>query len=173
MSFIPSLLRVLAGAIVLLSASLFLNISGDTGSFEALLAMAPEKCIKVDGKRVCFEQGAKQKKKDDDDDDNGDDDDDKPKKKKKQQDVDTGLSECTIQQPGSGGGCKTGFKYVCEKMKSGKKCCGCVVDKNAKSAPPSGGGAQNCKEKCLADCSAKQGADQVFQCRYACNLAAC
>ena len=44
----------------------------------------------------------------------------------------------------SGGGCKGGFKYVCEKLKSGKKCCGCVADKNAKagagdplSRPPS------------------------------------
>jgi hypothetical protein len=49
-------------------------------------------------------------------------------------DDDTGLSECTIQGPNSGGGCKGGFKYVCEKLKSGKKCCGCVVDKNAEPA---------------------------------------
>ena len=52
--------------------------------------------------------------------------------KKKNTDEDTGLSECTIQQPGGGGGCKGGFKRVCEKLKSGKKCCGCVVDPNAK-----------------------------------------
>lgn len=44
------------------------------------------------------------------------------------------LSECTIIQPGGGGGCTVGLKWVCETMKSGAKCCGCVVDKNA--APP-------------------------------------
>jgi hypothetical protein len=49
------------------------------------------------------------------------------------------LTECTIVQPGGGGGCKTGFKYVCEKMKSGNKCCGCVADKNAKQAPAQAG----------------------------------
>ena len=85
MSFIPSLLRVLTGAIVLLGASLFLNISGDTGSFEVLFAMAPqakEKCITIGEKRVCFEDGAKKKNDDDDDDDDDEDDDDKPKKSK-------------------------------------------------------------------------------------------
>ena len=51
------------------------------------------------------------------------------------------LSECTIVQPGGGGGCKTGLKWVCEKMKSGNKCCGCVPDKNkGTSAGQSGGG---------------------------------
>jgi hypothetical protein len=59
------------------------------------------------------------------------------KKKQNHGDDDGGgqseLSECTIQSAGGGGGCKGGFKYVCEKMKSGKKCCGCVADKNAKS----------------------------------------
>jgi hypothetical protein len=73
------MLRVLTGAIVLLGASLFLNISGDTGSFEALLAMAPQakqKCITIGEKRVCFEDGAKKKNDDDDDDD------DEPKSKK-------------------------------------------------------------------------------------------
>jgi hypothetical protein len=52
------------------------------------------------------------------------------KKQKKHRDGqsqdDSGLTECTIVQPGGGGGCKTGFKYVCEKLKSGNKCCGCV-----------------------------------------------
>jgi hypothetical protein len=66
-----------------------------------------------------------------DDDDNGDDD--KGKKKNTDDDDTSGLSDCTIQGANSGGGCKGGFKYVCKKMKSGKKCCGCVVDKNAKS----------------------------------------
>jgi hypothetical protein len=46
--------------------------------------------------------------------------------------AETGLSECTIQGENSGGGCKTGFNRVCETLKSGKKCCGCVPDKNAK-----------------------------------------
>ena len=49
---------------------------------------------------------------------------------KKNNDGDAGLSECTIIQPGGGGGCKTGLKWVCEKMKSGNKCCGCVPDKS-------------------------------------------
>jgi hypothetical protein len=44
------------------------------------------------------------------------------------------LTECTIVQPGGGGGCKTGFKYVCEKMKSGNKCCGCVADKGSQAS---------------------------------------
>ncbi len=44
---------------------------------------------------------------------------------------DTALSECTIIQPGGGGGCTVGLKWVCQTMKSGNKCCGCVVDKNA------------------------------------------
>jgi len=65
------------------------------------------------------------------------------KKQKKHKDGqsqnDTGLTECTIVQPGGGGGCKTGFKYVCEKLKSGNKCCGCVADQNAKQAPPQAG----------------------------------
>lgn len=64
-----------------------------------------------------------------DDDDHGDNDDHHHGKNKKHND-DAGLSECTIQQPGGGGGCKTGFKRVCEKMKSGNKCCGCVADKS-------------------------------------------
>lgn len=65
------------------------------------------------------------------------------KKKKKNEDDGSGLSECTIQQPGGGGGCKSGFKRVCEKMKSGDKCCGCVPDKGTsagQSAPAGGGG---------------------------------
>jgi hypothetical protein len=71
------------------------------------------------------------------------------KKQKKHHDGqsqnDTGLTECTIVQPGGGGGCKTGFKYVCEKLKSGNKCCGCVADQSkgtsaGQSAPTGGGG---------------------------------
>jgi hypothetical protein len=78
MSFIPSVFRVLTGAIVLLGASVFLNIGGDTGSSEALLAMgamAKEKCITIGEKRICLEDGAKKKNKNDDDDDDDDNDD--------------------------------------------------------------------------------------------------
>jgi hypothetical protein len=59
----------------------------------------------------------------------------KKKHKNGQSQNDSGLTDCTIVSPGGGGGCKTGFKYVCEKMKSGNKCCGCVADKHAKQAP--------------------------------------
>ena len=84
MSFIPSLLRVLTGAIVLLGVSLFLNISGDTENSEALLAMgaqAKEKCINVDGKRFCR-------------DDDNDDQDDRPKNKKKSGNICEGDNHC-------------------------------------------------------------------------------
>ncbi len=80
------------------------------------------------------------KHKNDDDDDQGNNEDHHHGKNKKNND-DAGLSECTIQQPGGGGGCKGGFKWVCEKMKSGNKCCGCVPDKSqGTSASQSGGG---------------------------------
>jgi hypothetical protein len=59
----------------------------------------------------------------------------KKKHKDGQSQNSSGLTDCTIVSPGGGGGCKTGFKYVCEKMKSGNKCCGCVADKHAKQAP--------------------------------------
>jgi hypothetical protein len=61
-----------------------------------------------------------------------DDDDDDHHHKNKNSDDDSGLTDCTIQQSGGGGGCTAPLKYVCEKLKGGKKCCGCVVDKNAK-----------------------------------------
>ena len=81
----------------------------------------------------------KKHKSDDDDDDNNDDN--HHGKGKKNNDGDAALSECTIIQPGGGGGCKTGLKWVCEKMKSGNKCCGCVPDKSKDtSAGQSGGG---------------------------------
>jgi hypothetical protein len=61
------------------------------------------------------------------------------KKKQNHGDDDGGgqseLSECTIQSAGGGGGCKGGFKYVCEKMKSDKKCCGCVPDAKPTNTP--------------------------------------
>jgi hypothetical protein len=101
--------------------------------FSPLSLQAGLKCGLVNGQLVCGNKSGG-KHKDDDDDQQGDDD--NHHKKKKNTDDETGLSECTIQGPNSGGGCKGGFKYVCEKMKSGKKCCGCVVDKNAKKAEP-------------------------------------
>ncbi len=44
----------------------------------------------------------------------------------------SGLETCTIQSKKGGGGCTAPLKFVCETMKSGKKCCGCVMDKHAK-----------------------------------------
>ena len=44
---------------------------------------------------------------------------------------DAGLSSCTIELSGGGGGCGGGLKRVCKTI-GGKKCCGCVPDKNAK-----------------------------------------
>ena len=54
---------------------------------------------------------------------------DDKKSKKKNHDKESGLSECTIVGAGGGGGCKSGFNWKCEKLKSGKKCCGCVAAK--------------------------------------------
>ncbi|HSB58932.1 MAG TPA: hypothetical protein VLD66_04960 [Methyloceanibacter sp.] len=90
-------------------------------------------CNFVNGKLICGKSESG-----DDADDADDDSGDHPKKKKAK---DTGdeLTECTIQQGPGGGGCVTGFKHVCQKMKNGKKCCGCVPDKNAQ-APAGGAG---------------------------------
>jgi hypothetical protein len=69
------------------------------------------------------------------------------KKQKKHHDGqsqnDSGLTECTIVQPGGGGGCKTGLKWVCEKMNNGNKCCGCVADQNAAKQAPAGQSGDN------------------------------
>jgi hypothetical protein len=56
---------------------------------------------------------------------------------KKNKDSDA-LTECTIESSGGGGGCTVGFKRVCQKLKNGNKCCGCVPDKNAKASTPGG-----------------------------------
>ena len=80
----------------------------------------------------------KKHKNDDDDDDNNNDDNHHGKGKKNNEGA--GLSECTIIQPGGGGGCKTGLKWVCEKMKSGNKCCGCVADKSKGTSTGQSGG---------------------------------
>lgn len=58
----------------------------------------------------------------------------KKKNNKKKNDDDAGLTTCAIQEPGSGGGCKTGLKWACTKLKNGKQCCSCITDKNAKPA---------------------------------------
>jgi hypothetical protein len=73
------------------------------------------------------------KNKNQDDDDDDDDHHNGKGNKKKNADDGAALSECTIQGGNSGGGCKNG-KWTCEKMKSGKKCCGCVPDPKAGSA---------------------------------------
>jgi hypothetical protein len=49
------------------------------------------------------------------------------------EDNDNGLEQCTIQKPGSGMGCVSPLKLKCEKMKNGKKCCGCVGEKPGKA----------------------------------------
>jgi hypothetical protein len=105
------------------------------------------------------DQGSKHKSKKsvDDDDDGG--------KGKKEKGDEAELTECTIQQPGGGGGCKVGFKRVCEKMKSGKKCCGCVPDKNAE--PPE---AKAEDQPCFGHCSLKCGGP-TKEVRDACVLA--
>jgi hypothetical protein len=53
-------------------------------------------------------------------------------KKKKHHDddnADNGLEQCTIVSKGGGMGCVAPQKLVCQKMKNGQKCCGCVGDK--------------------------------------------
>jgi hypothetical protein len=96
---------------------------------------------------------------------------DKKWKKKKYKDGDdhssgqsqdeSGLAECTIQGAG-GGGCKVGFKQVCEKLKSGKKCCRCVPDKNAKapSAEKGSSSASEPPEEVKVQCKEEQSQTQ-------------
>ena len=99
----------------------------------SLALQAGLKCGLVNGQLVCdgTDSGNKNSKNDDDDDDDNNGDHHKGGKKHHNDDA-SGLSDCTIQEQGGGGGCTGGFKRVCEKMKSGKKCCGCVPDKSAK-----------------------------------------
>jgi hypothetical protein len=104
----------------------------------SLIEQTGVKCEKVDGKLVC---GLKKKS----------------DEKKKTKPEDTGLSECTIQGPNSGGGCKTGFKRVCEKLKSGKKCCGCVADKAAQTPAPAPVADKIEDQPCFELCSSKCG----------------
>jgi len=50
---------------------------------------------------------------------------------KKHKDNGDELTQCTIQSSTSGIACAAPLKRVCQKMKNGQKCCGCVGDKNA------------------------------------------
>lgn len=91
-------------------------------------------CNVVNGQLVC---GNKQSN-------NGDDNDQGNQKKKNKHKADdtggeSGLTQCTIQSPLGGSGCSVGSKQVCEKLKNGKKCCGCVPDKNASGTKSSTG----------------------------------
>lgn len=91
------------------------------------IVQAGFKCDLVNGKLVCGKGQGDGQKNDVDDDHHG--------KHSKEKKTGSGLSECTIQESSGGGGCKTGFKRVCEKLKSGKKCCGCVADADSKPSP--------------------------------------
>ena len=91
------------------------------------------KCGLVNGELKCGNSNSSGKHHDDND-DQQENNDEHHHKKKKNTDDDFGLEHCTIQSSKGGGGCVAPLKYVCEKLKSGKKCCGCVVDKNAKPA---------------------------------------
>ncbi len=83
-------------------------------------------CNLVNGQLVCGDKSGGKA-----DDDNDQSDKHGSNKGKKHKDKDEELTTCSIQPSSGGGGCVTGFKHVCEKMKNGKKCCGCVPDKNA------------------------------------------
>ena len=51
------------------------------------------------------------------------------------QDSGAELTQCTIVGPHDAFSC-SGQKRVCQKLKNGKKCCGCVGDENAKASQP-------------------------------------
>ena len=121
---------LLAGAVVCFISGAEASPHFQAPVFSPLPLQAGLKCGLVNGELKCGDSNSSGKHHDDNDDQQVNDDDHHHKKKKNNGD-DTGLSECTIQGANSGGGCKGGFKYVCEKLKSGKKCCGCVGDKNA------------------------------------------
>jgi len=91
-------------------------------------------CGLVDGKLVCG--GKKSHTQGSDEADDSANSDHHDKKGKKDGSDKPELTECTIQESKGGGGCVTGFKHVCEKLKNGKKCCGCVPDKNAQATKP-------------------------------------
>ena len=104
---------------------------GELSPALSIVVPAGFNCGLVNGKFVC---GDKKSHTEDSDDADDDADSDHHKKKGKKNDDDAAeLTECTIQQSEGGGACVTGFKHVCEKLKNGKKCCGCVPDKNAQA----------------------------------------
>jgi hypothetical protein len=127
-------------------------------------------CNFIDGKLVC---GKSESSDDADDEDNQkhmqDDEDDNHKHKKKAKDTDSELTECTIQQSPGGGGCVKGFKHVCEKLKSGKKCCGCVPDKNAQAPAQAPAGEKIEDNPCFGLCSNQCGG-ATKEARDACVL---
>ena len=123
----------LAGALVCFIGGAEASPHSQAPMFSPLPIQAGLKCGLVDGQLVCGNKNSSKHHDDDDDQQGNDDDDHQGKGKKKNTDDGEGLSECTIQGQSGGGGCKTGFRRVCEKMKSGKKCCGCVPDPNAKT----------------------------------------
>lgn len=55
--------------------------------------------------------------------------------KKQHKDNDAQLEQCTIVKSG-GMGCVAPLRLVCQKMKNGQKCCGCVGEKAAKKQTP-------------------------------------
>jgi hypothetical protein len=100
-----------------------------------LVVLAGFGCNLVNGQLVCGKSAKKNSENDNDDDA---DEHENSKKQKKHQDTDSddGLTECTIQSPNSGMGCVAPLKLVCQKMKSGKKCCGCVGDNPKATTTP-------------------------------------
>src|SRR4051812_23214912 len=106
----------LAGALVCFISGAEASPHFPAPTFSPLPLQAGLKCGLVNGHIECGDTNGGGKHHDDDDDQQGNNDDDH--KKKKNSDEDTGLENCTIQSSNSGGGCKSGFKYVCEKLKS-------------------------------------------------------
>jgi hypothetical protein len=111
-------------------------------------------CNFINGKLVCGKSES-----------SNDNDEDNHKHKKKTKDTGDELTECTIQQGPGGGGCVTGFKHVCEKLKNGKKCCGCVPDKSAQA--PAGEKMED--NPCFGQCSNQCGG-ATQEARNACIL---
>jgi hypothetical protein len=159
--FALSVATILFGSAV--QASPLVSFEAPSSVFADLIVQSGSKCNFVNGKLVCDQakKGAENKKRkvkegDHDDDDRG--------KGKKGDDVE--VTERTIQEPGGGGGCKAGFKRVCEKMKSGKKCCGCVPDKSAQ--PPAGERIED--HPCFVHCSSTKCGGATKEVRDACVL---
>ena len=121
----------LAGALVCFIGGAEASPHSQAPTFSPLPLQAGLKCGLVNGHIECGDSGKNHQDDADDDDDDGDHDhngdDDEHHKKKNNSDDDSGLEHCTIQSSKGGGGCVSPYKHVCEKLKSGKKCCGCVL----------------------------------------------